>query len=94
MKMKKKTKNKIQTKSTDTKPTKKQIEKFKPKYIVISEKLLQHPKGTIKLKEDEVEKMFEKCDLFVNGISGLAGLKYTITALKKRTKDLLKRFQR
>ncbi len=70
-------------------PFQKQIEKFKPKYIVFSEKLLQLPKGTIQLNEDEAEKMFEKCDLFVNGISGLAGLKYTIAALKEKTKIAL-----
>ncbi len=54
MKMKKKTKNTIQTKSTDTKPTKKQIEKFK--------KQGEYPRKTknwLRYRQQEPEKFSE-----------------------------------
>ena len=59
-----------------------QIEKIKPRYVIFGDKLNDLPKGTKQIEKKDLEDIFNKCQIFVNGISGIAGLEYTAIAVK------------
>ena len=63
-----------------------QISKIRPKYYVFGEELSDIPDTGVQLKKDDISRIFTDCDLFINGISGLSGLEYSLYALKAGVK--------
>ena len=59
-----------------------QINKFHPKYVIFGEKITDLPEGTKQINKEELESIFNKSDIFINGISGIAGLQFTAIAVK------------
>ncbi|MCK4643136.1 hypothetical protein KAU32_05810 [bacterium] len=63
-----------------------QLSHIQPKYFVFGEELSDAPDNGIQIGKEEISRIFEDCDLFINGISGLSGLEYSLYALKAGVK--------
>ena len=74
----------------------KQIIKFKPKYVYLADNinsrrlsvLLRKNKTKIIANFDEIEKKISKSDIMMSSITGLDGLKYNLSLIKKAKKIL------